>query len=80
MKCFFRVAATCVSYTHPLHDGLQIFSGAYLNGADLSGANLSGANLDLANLEGANLKGARYDMNTTWPRWFNKKAAGVIFG
>ena len=35
---------------------------------------------DLANLEGANLKGARYDMNTTWPRWFNKKAAGVIFG
>jgi hypothetical protein len=47
-------------------------------------ANLSDANLSEANLKGeplwANLKGARYDMNTTWPRWFNKKAAGVIFG
>ena len=66
--------------------------GANLKRADLEGANLKGAHLKEAYLKerdhpdvrdrkvpGANLHKARYDMNTTWPRWFNKKAAGVIF-
>ena len=64
---------------------------ANLVGADLVGANLKGAKLREADLKsgnhpyvrgtvpGANLYKARYDMNTTWPRWFNKKAARVIF-
>ncbi len=47
--------------------------------ANLEGANLSGTNLRGQNLSTARLTGATADSNTTWPKGFDPKAAGVIF-
>jgi uncharacterized protein YjbI with pentapeptide repeats len=57
---------------------------AHLEGADLYKANLSGSYLrgahlkDAKYLEQAVFKGAKADSDTTWPKGFDWKAAGVI--
>jgi hypothetical protein len=57
--------------------------GADLRGADLRGAHLEqamlcGADLQSARLGGAHLEGAHASNETTWPRAFNWRAAGVV--
>jgi uncharacterized protein YjbI with pentapeptide repeats len=60
-------------------EGVEKTYETLLKEVDLRGTSLQGTNLRGQNLSTARLTGATADSNTTWPKGFDPKAAGVIF-